>query len=150
MENRVEIPLAEGERYVLEGEVEHGKRLGHSLGFPTANQQLPKSGRVPRGGIYASTVEIDGAEYIAVSNVGTRPTVDGEGVNCETHVIDYTGDLYGKRIRVVLRAYLREEIRFSSVEALGECISRDVECARAYFNKTQLIKGNTGKCKKNG
>lgn len=138
MEKRVTVPLTEGEAYVLEGEVVHGKRLGRSLGFPTANQLFPEGSRIPRFGIYASTAEIDGAEYIAVSNVGTRPTVDGEGANCETHVIDYTGDLYGKRIRVILRAYLREECCFSSVEALGECISRDVEHARAYFEKTHI------------
>ena len=137
MDERMESPLAEGEVYVLEGEVVHGKRLGRSLGFPTANQQFAEDSRIPRCGIYASTAEIDGREYIAVSNVGSRPTVDGVGVNCETHVMDYTGDLYGKRIRVILRAYLREECRFSSVEELSESISRDVEHARAYFKKTQ-------------
>ncbi len=138
MEQRFNSPLPEGEVYILEGEVVHGKRLGHSLGFPTANLQFANDREIPRCGIYASTVEMDGAEYIAVSNVGSRPTVDGVGVNMETHVIDYTGDLYGKRIRVILRAYLREEHRFSSTEELSACIRRDVEHARAYFTTTQF------------
>jgi riboflavin kinase/FMN adenylyltransferase len=139
VEKRV-IPLPEDALVVLDSEVVHGKRLGHKLGFPTANQQFAEGADIPRYGIYASTAEIDGAEYIAVSNVGTRPTVDGEGVNCETHVIDCDRDLYGKRIRVVLRAYLRPEMKFSSIEELRLTIAGDVERAREYFEKTQATR----------
>ena len=130
-------PLSAEEIVVLDSEVVHGKRLGRTLGFPTANQQFDEGAEIPRLGIYASTAEIDGREYIAVSNVGTRPTVDGEGVNCETHVIDCDLDLYAKRIRVVLRAYLRPEQKFSSVEELRLTIAGDVERAREYFKRTQ-------------
>lgn len=137
MDRSTPIPLSLEELVTLDSEVVHGKRLGHALGFPTANQTFGEGARVPRHGIYASTAEIDGVEYIAVSNVGTRPTVDGEGVNCETHVIDLSPDLYGKRIRVVLRAYLRPEMKFSSIEELRRSIEGDVESAREYFKQTQ-------------
>ena len=131
------VPLPEDELVILDTEVVHGKHLGHKLGFPTANQHFPADAVIPSFGIYASTAEIDGREYIAVSNVGTRPTVDGEGVNCETHVIDRDIDLYGKRIRVVLRAYLRPEQRFGSVEELRLAIAGDVERAKEYFDRIQ-------------
>ncbi len=123
-----ERPLA-----VLCGEVIHGKRLGHTLGFPTANLPFFEGDEVPAYGIYASTVEIDGREYIAVSNVGIRPTVDGEGANCETHIIDYCSELYGKKIKVTLHAFLREERKFSSVEELRCAIEGDIRCAVKYF-----------------
>jgi riboflavin kinase/FMN adenylyltransferase len=138
MEKRTALPLPEGELVILDSEVVRGKRLGRTLGFPTANQLFAEGDRIPRLGIYASTAEIDGREYIAVSNIGTRPTVDGEGVNCETHVIECELDLYAKRIRVVLRAYLRPEQRFSSVEELRRTIAGDVECAKEYFKQTQV------------
>ena len=129
--------LSEEERVSVDTEVIHGKHLGTELGFPTANQLFSDGARIPKHGIYASIAEIDGREYAAVSNVGTRPTVDGAGVNCETHVIDRSLDLYGKRIKVTLCAYLREERRFGSVEELRRFISEDVARAREYFEKTQ-------------
>ncbi len=140
MENTGAKALSDDERAVLDSEVVHGKRLGHKLGFPTANQTFAEGAVIPKKGIYASIAEIDGREYIAVSNIGTRPTVDGEGVNCETHVIDYCRDLYGKRIRVVLCAYLRPEQRFSSVEELRRTIAGDVERAREYFRQNSCPK----------
>lgn len=126
------LPFVLPRPILLCGEVTHGKALGHTLGFPTANISLDEGADIRRG-IYASRVELDGTSYIAVSNVGTRPTVDGEGVNCETHVIDFEGDLYGKSIQVTLLAYLREEKKFASVEALSLTIREDVRRARAYF-----------------
>lgn len=120
---------------VLEGEVIGGKRLGHTLGFPTANLAPEGCEDIPRG-IYASRVRIGDESYIAVSNVGVRPTVDGGTANCETHIIDYEGDLYGKHIQVSLVALLRDEMRFSSVEELKLAIEGDVRCAVSYFEKT--------------
>ena len=140
MKGETAQPLSKGELVILDSEVVHGKRLGRELGFPTANQQFAEGALIPECGIYASTAEIDGKEYIAVSNVGTRPTVDGEGVNCETHVIDCNLDLYGKRIKVVLRAYLRCEKRFFSIEELRRSIASDVERAREYFKQTQATR----------
>ena len=119
--------------YTLEGEVICGKRLGRELGFPTANQVFePCADTVPLG-IYVAVAEIDGIRYPAVSNVGTRPTVNGDGVNCESHIIGFSGDIYGKRIKTTLLRRIREEMRFSSLEELRLQIQKDVSCAAAFF-----------------
>ena len=125
-------PYTLPEPCTVEGEVVGGKRLGRTLGFPTANLALD-SGADIRHGIYASRVRVGDEWYFAVSNVGVRPTVDGDTVNCETHVIDYEGDLYGRRIQVSLIALLRDETRFSSVEELKLAIEGDVRRAVSYF-----------------
>ncbi len=112
--------------------VTSGKKLGRKLGFPTANQDV---GDIKAAnGIYVSRVTIDGAVYPAVSNIGTRPTVDGDGVNCESHVIGYSADLYGKSITVELLKFLRPERDFGSVEALRAAIEADVLAAKKYFD----------------
>jgi len=118
----------------FESEVTEGKKLGRTLGFPTANQNFPPDFDMPENGIYVSCVRIDGKSYPAVSNVGTRPTVDGEGINCESHIIGYSGDLYGKRISTTLIRFLRAEKKFESVEALKEQIGRDVCAALDFFS----------------
>ena len=120
---------------VVEGEVVRGKRLGRTLGFPTANLELSSETEIPRG-IYASRVRVGERCYIAVSNVGVRPTVDGDTVNCETHVIDYDGDLYGRYIQVSLVALLREETCFCSVEELRLAIEGDVRNTLSYFGES--------------
>ena len=84
-------------------------------------------------GIFASTVEIDGRVYPAVSNIGTRPTVSGEGVNCESYIIDYEGELYEKEITTSFLCLLRGEMRFDSVDDLRKQIMSDVEEAKRYF-----------------
>ncbi len=116
----------------IEGKVVSGKQLGREMGFPTANQNISEPLGIPHG-IYASTVEFDGKCYIAVSNIGTRPTVSGNTVNCESHILDYSGNLYGKELKTTLHAYLRPERKFGSVQELTCQISRDAECAREYF-----------------
>lgn len=117
----------------FESEVAEGKKLGRTIGFPTANQYFPPNFDLPPKGIYVSRVKIDGKSYPAVSNVGTRPTVDGEGINCESHIIGYSGQLYGKRISTTLIRFLRAEKKFESVDALKEQIGRDVESALEFF-----------------
>ena len=117
----------------LEGKVVEGKRLGRELGFPTANIALPASLPVSRG-IYASRVSVGEQSYIAVTNVGTRPTVEGDAAaNAESYLVDFAGDLYGRSIRVALCAKLREETRFDSVDELSEAISGDVMAAVRFF-----------------
>ncbi len=118
--------------YTVCTRVVHGKRLGHKLGFPTANQNIDAPDRIRRG-IYASTAEIGEECYYAVSNVGTRPTVGGTGVNCESYMIGFSGDLYGKTVKITLHAFLRDERKFDSVDELREQISQDVEAAKEYF-----------------
>ncbi|MBO5195544.1 MAG: bifunctional riboflavin kinase/FAD synthetase [Clostridia bacterium] len=111
----------------------HGKELGRKLGIPTINQNFPDGHIIPRHGIYACTASIDGNIYVAVTNVGTRPTVSGNYVNCESHIINYSGDLYGKEVKIEFYSYLRDEMRFDSVDALADQIKRDIESAKDFF-----------------
>ena len=114
--------------YVICGTVVHGKQLGRTLGFPTANLCIPAEKLLPRCGVYASIVLFDGATYPGVSNVGKRPTVDAPGVsvNCETYLLDFCGDLYDKEIFVFLLHHLRDEMAFSDLDALKAAIAADI------------------------
>lgn len=115
-----------GEWFSVTAEVCHGKELGRMLGMPTANQSFPENRVIPRFGVYATRVTLDGKKYNAVTNVGMRPTVDdGEFVNCETHIIDYMGNLYGKMIKIEFCRFIREEKKFPSVDALKSQIEND-------------------------
>ena len=110
-------------------EVVHGRKIGRALGFPTANMSLEGYENIERG-VYRSTVEIDGVVYRAMSNVGVRPSVGGKELLLETHVIGFSGDLYGKKLRVTLVEKLRDEKRFSSISDLKEQLQRDyIICA---------------------
>ncbi|MBO5670619.1 MAG: riboflavin biosynthesis protein RibF [Clostridia bacterium] len=112
----------------------HGKELGRTIGLPTINQDFPEGHIIPRGGIYACICHVGDRRYAGVSNVGMRPSVPGDGhVNCETHIIDYSGILYGKSIRVEFCCRLRDEKKFDSIEELRQAIEDDVCRTRAYF-----------------
>ena len=109
---------------IIEGEVIHGKKIGRALGFPTANMSLEAYPDVERG-VYRSEVEIDGRKYRAMSNVGIRPSVGGKELLLETHIIDFVGDLYGRRLSVTLVEKLRDEKRFASIGDLKDQLSKD-------------------------
>ena len=108
----------------IEQVVVHGRKLGRALGFPTANMSLEGYKNIERG-VYRSSVEINGTLYRAMSNVGIRPSVGGKELLLETHVIGFSGDLYGRRLRVTLVEKLRDEKRFSSISDLKEQLQRD-------------------------
>lgn len=125
-----------GRPFFINFPVVYGKQLGRRIGIPTINQSFPAGHIVPGRGIYAVTVDVGGDLFLGVTNIGCRPTVDGENaaVNSETHIVNYNGLLYGKRIRVSFYRRLRDERRFSSVEELRGQIARDIEAARLYFS----------------
>jgi riboflavin kinase/FMN adenylyltransferase len=118
-----------GRPYTLGGHVVHGARLGRDLGFPTANLLLRRS--PPLGGIYV--VEVEGYGR-GVASVGRRPTVNPVPAPLlEVHLLDWEGELYGKRLRVRFLRKLRDEAKFDGLPALREAIARDAEQARKYF-----------------
>ena len=110
----------------IEGVVEHGRRLGRELGFPTANMAVPDS-VTAADGVYYSRAEVDGTLYDAMSNLGSNPSVGGVERRLETHIFDFRGELYGRRLRVELLEKIRDERRFASVEELRGQIARDKE-----------------------
>ena len=122
-----------GHPHILTGKVVHGRKLGRTLGIPTANLRLPEGIVAPRFGVYACSTEIDGVLYPAVANVGNRPTVNGHHTTVEPWILDYSGDLYDREITLRFHYFLRPEKRFDSLEALQEEILRNAEEARAYL-----------------
>lgn len=122
-----------GHPHILTGTVVHGHQLGRTLGIPTANLRLPQGLVVPRFGVYACLARVNGATYPAVTNVGTRPTVDGHGITVEPWILDFSGDLYGKEICLEFHKFLRPECKFDSLEALREEIRKNAQQTRAYF-----------------
>ena len=124
-----------GHPHTLTGTVRHGRGIGSSRLFPTANLIIPPHVLVPSHGVYATRVTLDdGRTYSAVTNVGTRPTLNnGTDITVEACLLDFEGDLYGKTMRVEFYEHLRDEVRFDSMEALKAQIAADVESTKVYF-----------------
>lgn len=122
-----------GRPYSLTLPVLTGRHIGHTLGFPTANQSPPEGRAIPAFGVYVTAVTTeDGARYLGVTDIGTRPTVGGAGVRLETHLLDFSGDLYGRPLTVSFLHRIRGERKFSSVSALAEQITSDCKEARKW------------------
>jgi len=106
--------------------VERGRQVGRTLGAPTLNQAFPPGFAVPRYGVYASQAFVNDEWLPAVTNIGTRPCFEGDELRSETHIIGFSGDLYGQRIPVRLLRFLRPEQKFSSLEQLKAQIAADI------------------------
>ena len=127
-----------GHPYTLGDTVRAGFRLGRTIGAPTINMRFPEGVLIPRHGVYATKAFFDGTGHMAVTNVGVRPTVGGvDAVTVESHILDYSGDLYGRHVRLEFYAFLRDEVKFSSIQELQAQIAKDEEQARAFFAKQQ-------------
>lgn len=116
--------------------VVHGRQLGRQLGFPTINQNIPAGFVLPRFGVYASLVHVDGEKYYGVTNVGVKPTVGSPGPVCETWMPEYRGrELYGDTLLTELHGFVRDERRFPGLAELREQIFRDRETAKKMIYK---------------
>ena len=123
-----------GRPYGVEGRVVRGAERGRTLGFPTANLR-PQNRVIPRHGVYVTATLIEGSWRRSITNIGTRPTFEGEGAepSLETFVIDWQGDLYGDVLRVRFLHRLRDEKKFSGMDELKRQIDRDLSSALRYF-----------------
>jgi riboflavin kinase / FMN adenylyltransferase len=126
-----------GRPYALVGKVVTGRQLGRTIGFPTANLQVPPEKFVPRKGVYRVTVKGEGIAALGVMNIGDRPTVDEAGtqMTIEVHLLDWSGDLYGQTLSVELESFLRPEQKFGSLEELKAQIQADCAAARREWSK---------------
>lgn len=124
-----------GHNYFLSGPVVKGKHLGSTIGVPTANLLLPEGLITPKFGVYATAATVDGKLYRAVTNIGTRPTVNGEGVTVEAHLLDFEGDLYGKSVTLSFYQFLRPEEKFNSLDELKAEIEKNALQSRKILEK---------------
>lgn len=127
-----------GRSYSITGVVIQGQQLGRTIGFPTANLQLPPDKFLPRHGVYCVRVGSASpsslvSEQFGVMNIGMRPTVNGTSLTVEIHLLDWTGDLYGQTLIVSIEKFLRSETKFPSLDALKSQIQADCAAARVYF-----------------
>lgn len=125
-----------GHPHLLSGTVVTGRKLGHTIGIPTANLLIPEGVVVPAFGVYACKAVAGDKEYMAVTNVGTRPTVGGHRVTVEPWLLDFSGDLYGKPLTLYFYAYLRPEKKFDTLEELKAEIEKNALEVRKIFEKT--------------
>jgi riboflavin kinase/FMN adenylyltransferase len=124
-----------GDWFSFEGEVVPGAERGRGLGVPTANIVPDPERAVPGRGVYAARAQLAGGEYVAAVNVGTRPTFEADGkLLVEAHLIDFTGELYGARLRLEFVERLRDERRFASAEELVAQMQRDIGAARRLLS----------------
>ena len=126
-----------GRAYILEGKVVEGKKLGRTIGFPTANLSIPEDKYLPCNGVYAVKVNYQNEILPAVMNIGLRPTVSGNSITVEVHLLEWTGDLYGKTITVSLQEFLRSEQKFPSLSDLKQQISLDCQKAKKLLTVSQ-------------
>ena len=130
MPERKSIPLCR-----LRGTVVHGKGKGHTVGMPTANLQPSPGQTLPEEGVYAALAEVEGQTYRAVTNVGTRPSVDSDNrQTVESLLLGYTGDLYGKEMELAFYRRLRGIQKFPSLQAVKDQVDADRLAVDAFFD----------------
>ena len=128
-----------GRDYSVCGRVAHGDKRGRQLGFPTANIEMLRR-NTPMVGVFAVTMSgLDDKTYQGVANLGNRPTFDGGAkAVLETHLFNFSGDIYGRYVEVHFKAKIRDEIRFANFEALQAQIKLDVQAAQQIFARLNL------------
>ena len=115
---------------VFTGTVVHGKELGRTVGMPTANLRMTE-GSLPEAGVYATRICVDGAWFLSVTNIGTRPSVDSDAcVTVEVHILDFERNIYGKSVTLEVHEFLRPIQKFESLEEVQQQVTKDILQAR--------------------
>lgn len=115
--------------YIIKGKVVHGKKLGRTIGFPTANLDYSKEALIPRKGVYYTNVQWQGKIYKGITSVGNNPTVNGDKLTIETYILDFNNDLYGHNIKVYFIKKIRDEKKFNSIDDLLIQLKKDKDYA---------------------
>lgn len=127
-----------GHPHILTGTVVTGRKLGRTLGIPTANISIPEEVVDLPFGVYACKAQVAGKEFLAVTNIGNRPTVGGHRVTVEPWLLDFDGDLYGQELTLRFYRFLRPEQKFPSLDALkAEIMKNAEECRKFFENNTK-------------
>lgn len=122
-----------GYDYSLSGTVVHGKKLGRTLGYPTANLEVSPLKLLPKKGAYIAEVFVNDKPYKGMLSIGTNPTVGGESLTVEVNILDFNEDIYGESIEVHFKDFLHEEIDFEGLEPLKEKLKQDESKTREFF-----------------
>lgn len=123
-----------GHDFFIHGEVVHGFGRGHELGFPTANIQTADIILKPKNGVYIVDIEIDGIIYHGICNVGNNPTFNGDKKTIEVYIDNFNDDIYGKKVSVYFKKYLRDDSKFNSKEELVNQLKKDLINLKNFFN----------------
>ena len=126
-----------GRHYSITGTVEKGKRIGNTLGFPTANIYPEEYLLMPMDGVYVTRTLLDGKIYNSITNIGNNPTFNDLKKSIETYILDYSDNIYGKSIEVFFLKKIRSEKKFNTIDELVEQIKKDIKSARQYFIDVQ-------------
>lgn len=127
-----------GRPFILRGKVIHGKRLGRDLGFPTANIEIPEPNKlIPKDGVYAITITINGVKHGGMLNIGYRPTVEGENRTVEANIFDFNEDIYNQEVSIGFVEKLRDEFKFDNLESLKNQLEKDKFAALEILNKNK-------------
>lgn len=128
-------------KYAVYSKVVNGNRIGRTLDFPTINQQFGEKQLVPKRGVYSTVTLIGNKTYDSITNIGVKPTVERDiKPLAETHILDFSGDLYGKEIEVRFNKFIRDEKKFSSLDELKIQIKKDIEYVRKQPETSELHK----------
>lgn len=127
-----------GRSYAVAGPVVQGDRRGHLIGFPTANIGVWEQQVIPANGVYAGWATLGADRLMAVTNVGVRPTFDGQAVTVEAYLLDFDATIYGQELALTFERRLRPEMKFSGIDALVAQIRADAEAGRAYLSDQSL------------
>ena len=126
-----------GRFYRIYGNVVHGKHRGRKLGFPTANIQLSDNYLLPSSGVYLTITSFEGKKFLSVTSIGENITFNERDYKIESHLIDFNSNLYGKKIKIEFVEFIRDNIKFNSIEGLIEQIKKDVNYARKHEKNLQ-------------
>jgi riboflavin kinase/FMN adenylyltransferase len=126
-----------GHPYYVDGTIVEGRKRGMTIGFPTANMTTENE-LIPPTGVYATTMTVDGIVHAGLTNIGTRPTFGETDVTVETHLLRYSGNLYGQSVRLAFVQRLRDERRFEDVDALRAQIEADQRRADRLFSRLSV------------
>lgn len=115
--------------YMLSGKVIDGKKLGRTIGFPTANLEINKQKVIPKKGVYYTNVKINEKIFKGITSIGNNPTVNGQELTVETYILDFSNDIYGKEINIYFIDRIRDEIKFNNINELIEQLKKDKKFA---------------------
>jgi riboflavin kinase/FMN adenylyltransferase len=116
-----------GYEYQLIGEIVAGKKLGRTIQFPTANLEVNENMKlIPMHGVYQTSILVKGIWYRSITNIGNRPTISGQGLTIETHILDFNESIYGEKVVLKFQNFIRPEQKFESLDALKAQIQKDI------------------------